>query len=135
MLAKGRSSHQGIIFKGTGKGQKQPPDVFYEKAVIFRNIQRNTLKKHLFEEHLRMAVSEREAVRLLSQSSSAVHNLIQQNFIEPGGNLLKDQEILDIKQCYLNIDYVRQFFLVQIRRSNVCSERTQNKGFEKRQLL
>ena len=60
-----------------------------------------------------MAVSEREAVRLLSQSSSAVHNLIQENFIEPGGNLLKDQEILDIKQCYLNINYMRQFFLLQ----------------------
>ena len=26
---------------------------------------------------------------------------------------LKDRVILDIKQCYLNINYVRQFFLVQ----------------------
>ena len=49
----------------------------------------------------------------------AVHNLIGQNYIEPGGNLLKDQAILDIEQCYLNINYVRQFFLVQTRRSNV----------------
>ena len=47
VLAKGRSSHQKIILKGTGKGQKQPPDVFYEKVAIFCNIQRNTLKKHL----------------------------------------------------------------------------------------
>ena len=62
MLAKGRSSHQRIIFKGTdGKGQKQPPDVLYEtKAVIFRDIQRNTY----FEEHLRTAASEREALIL-----------------------------------------------------------------------
>ena len=45
-------------------------------------------------------------VRLFSWSSSlrrAVHNLIKQNYIEPGGNLLKDQAILDIKECYLNI--------------------------------
>ena len=34
--------------------------------------------------------------------------------------LLKDQAILDITQCYLNIIYVRQFFLVQARRSNIC---------------
>ena len=43
----------------------------------------------------------------------AVHDFIWQNYNEPGGNLLKDQAILDFKQCYLNISYVRQFFLVQ----------------------
>ena len=32
MLGKGRSSHERIILKGTGKGKKQPPDVFYEKS-------------------------------------------------------------------------------------------------------
>ena len=34
MLAKGSNSHQWIILKGTGKGQKQPPDVFYEKTAL-----------------------------------------------------------------------------------------------------
>ena len=47
MLAKGISSHQRIILKGTGKGQKQPLDVSMKKAVIFRNIQTSTLKEHL----------------------------------------------------------------------------------------
>ena len=32
--------------------------------------------------------------------------LMQQNYIEPGSNVLKDQVILDIKQCYSNIDYM-----------------------------
>ena len=63
MLAKSRRSQLRIIFKGTGKGQGQPPDVSYEKAVRFRNIQRNTLKEHL-EEHLPTAASEREALML-----------------------------------------------------------------------
>ena len=47
MLAKGISSHQRIILKGAGEGQKQPPDVSMKKAVIFRNIQTNTLKDQL----------------------------------------------------------------------------------------
>ena len=34
MLVKGRSSHRRIILEGTGKGQKQPLEVFYEKTVL-----------------------------------------------------------------------------------------------------
>ena len=33
-----------------------------KKAVIFRNIQRDTLKETYFEEHLQTAASEREAL-------------------------------------------------------------------------
>ena len=32
VLARGRSCHQRIILKITGKGQKQPPDIFYKKG-------------------------------------------------------------------------------------------------------
>ena len=31
---------------------------------------------------------------------------MEQNYIEPGGNVLKDQAILVIKQCYSNTNYV-----------------------------
>ena len=57
----------------------------------------------------------------------ALFNLIWQNYIEPGGNLLKDQAILNIKQCYLNFNYMRPFFLVQTRRSNIWSEHANTK--------
>ena len=57
----------------------------------------------------------------------ALLNLIWQNYIEPGGNLLKDQAILNIKQCYLNFNYMRPFFLVQTRRSNIWSEHANTK--------
>ena len=56
--------------------------------------------------------------------------ILSNKTIEPGGgggNLFKDQAILDIKQCYLNINYVRQFFLVQTRRSNIWLEQTNTK--------
>ena len=55
----------------------------------------------------------------------ALLNLIWQNYIAP--NLLKDQAILDMKQCYLNINYMRQFFLAQTRRSNIWSEQANTK--------
>ena len=52
-----------------------------------------------------------------------VHSLIWQPWV----NLLKDQAILDIRQCYLNINYVWQSFLVQTRRSDIWSEQTNTK--------
>ena len=42
--------------------------------------------------------------RYSSSFRRAVHNLIWQNYIELWGNLLKDKTILDIKQCYVNIN-------------------------------
>ena len=57
------------------------------------------------------------SVRFLpcSSSSRRAHHIIfkSQNYIEPRGNILKGQTILDINQCYLNINYVKHFFLVQ----------------------
>ena len=59
--------------------------------------------------------------------------LFNKTLLNRGGNLLKDQAILDIKQCYLDINYVRQFFLLYTDDQIFdLHEQTQNKGFEKR---
>ena len=40
-------------------------------------------------------------------ASFVEHFMVSSNkIIEPGGNVTKDQALLDIKQCYLNINYV-----------------------------
>ena len=42
----------------------------------------------------------------IETDEGCVSLLIWQNYIEPGGTVLKDQAILDIKQCYLNSNRV-----------------------------